>query len=77
MKNLSDFAGQNSLITLAALAIGEAPPHSIRDQKWLLILSGVVLANQRGDNSGHGIIRPSPSFRTWQAQTIRHPPQAR
>jgi len=59
MKYLTDFAGQNSLITPAALASGEQPPQSIRDQKWLLILSGVVLANQRGDNSG-----------SWNHQTV-------
>jgi hypothetical protein len=59
MKYLSDFAGQNWLITPAALAVGEPPPQSIRDQRWLLILSGVVLANQRGDNSG-----------SWNYQTV-------
>ena len=59
MKNLTDFAGQNWLITPAALAVGERPPQSIRDQKWLLILSGIVFANQRGDNSG-----------SWNYQTV-------
>src|SRR4051794_2319357 len=41
----ADFAGQNWLITPAALAVGEYPPASIRDQKWLLVLSGVVVAD--------------------------------
>jgi hypothetical protein len=59
MKYLTDFAGQNWLITPAALAVGEQPPQSIRDQKWLLILSGIVFANQRGDNSG-----------SWNHQTV-------
>ena len=59
MKYLSDFAGQNWLITPAALALGEAPPKSIHDQKWILVLSGVVVANQRGDNSGQ-----------WNHQTV-------
>ncbi|MFZ2050620.1 MAG: hypothetical protein WAU69_06780 [Solirubrobacteraceae bacterium] len=59
MKYLTNFAGQNWLITPAALAVGEQPPRSIRDQKWLLILSGVVLANQRGDSSG-----------AWNHQTV-------
>jgi hypothetical protein len=59
MKYLTDFAGQNSLITPAALAVGEQPPQYIRDQKWLLILSGIVFANQRGDNSG-----------SWNYQTV-------
>ena len=59
MKYLTDFAGQNWLITPAALAVGEQPPKAIRDQKWLLILSGVVIADQRGDNSG-----------SWNHQTV-------
>ncbi len=59
MKYLSDFAGQNWLITPAALAVGEPSPTSILDQKWLLVLSGVVIANQRGDNSGQ-----------WNYQTV-------
>jgi hypothetical protein len=63
MKYLTDFAGQNWLITPAALAVGEPPPQSIRDQKWLLILSGIVLANQRGDNSG-----------SWNHQTVSFMP---
>jgi hypothetical protein len=52
MKYLTDFAGQNWLITPAALAVGEHPPKTVQDQKWLLVLSGVVLANLKGDNSG-------------------------
>jgi hypothetical protein len=59
MKYLTDFAGQNWLITPAALAVGEQPPRSIRDQKWQLILTGVVRADQRGDNSG-----------LWNQQTV-------
>ena len=52
MKYLTDFAGQNWLITPAALAAGESPPETISEQKWLLVLSGVVFANLKGDNSG-------------------------
>ena len=59
MKYLTDFAGQNWLITPVALAVGENPPKSIRDQKWLLVLSGVVVANLKGDNSGQ-----------WNHQTV-------
>ena len=59
MKYLTDFAGQNWLITPAALAVGETPPQDIRDQKWLLVLSGVVIANLKGDNSGQ-----------WNHQTV-------
>jgi len=63
MKFLTDFAGQNWLITPVALAVGEPPAQSIRDQKWLLVLSGIVLANQRGDNSG-----------SWNYQTVSFVP---
>jgi len=59
MKYLTDFAGQNWLITPAALAVGQTHPRHIRDQKWLLVLSGVVIANLKGDNSG-----------TWNHQTV-------
>jgi hypothetical protein len=52
MKYLTEFAGQNWLITPTALAVGESPPKTILDQKWLLVLSGVVFANLKGDNSG-------------------------
>jgi hypothetical protein len=63
MKYLTDFAGQNWLITPAALAVGEPQPSSIHDQKWLLVLSGVVLANLKGDNSGN-----------WNSQTVSFTP---
>src|SRR2546421_899220 len=51
MKVISDFAGQNWLITPAALAVGESRPASIHDQKFLLVLSGVVNANLEGNSS--------------------------
>lgn len=63
MKFLTTFAGQNWLIVPAALAVGEAPPQSIAQQKWLLVLSGVVIADQRGDNSGG-----------WNQQTVSFEP---
>src|SRR5436190_9231487 len=59
MKYLTDFAGQNWLITPAALAVGEHPPKSIQDQKWLLVLSGVVIADLKGDSSSQ-----------WEYQTV-------
>jgi hypothetical protein len=49
--NLTNFAGQNWLITPAALAFGEHPPASIHDQKWLLVLTGVVAANLEGNST--------------------------
>jgi len=49
--NLTNFAGQNWVITPAALAVGEQPPASIHDQKWLLVLTGVVAANLEGNSA--------------------------
>jgi hypothetical protein len=63
MKYLTDFAGQNWLITPAALAVGEHPPASIHDQKWLLVLSGVVIADLKGDSGEH-----------WNYQTVSFTP---
>ena len=51
MKVLTDFAGQNWLITPAALAVGENPPLNIHEQKFLLVLSGVVIANLEGNSA--------------------------
>jgi hypothetical protein len=51
MKLLTDFAGQNWLITPAALALGENPPASVHDQKFLLVLSGVAIANLEGNST--------------------------
>lgn len=53
MKFLTSFAGQNWLITPAALAVGEHPPATIQDQKWLLVLSGVVFANLQGNSTAN------------------------
>jgi hypothetical protein len=49
--NLTNFAGQNWLITPAALAVGEHPPASIHDQKWVVVLTGVVTANLEGNST--------------------------
>jgi hypothetical protein len=48
---LDNFSGQNWLITPAALAVGESPPAKILDQKWLLVLTGVVEANLQGNST--------------------------
>jgi hypothetical protein len=48
---IDSFAGQNWLITPAALALNELPPTNIHAQKWLLTLSGVGMVNFKG-NSG-------------------------
>jgi hypothetical protein len=61
MKVLTDFAGQNWLITPAALALGENPPAGIHERKFLLVLSGVVIANLEG-NSGSQWLQETVSF---------------
>jgi hypothetical protein len=61
MKKLTNFAGQNWLITPAALAVGESRPASIHDQKFLLVLSGVVNADLEG-NSGSQWLYETLSF---------------
>ena len=56
---LNSFAGQNWLITPAALAVGERAPASIHDQLFQLTLSGVAMVNLEG-NSGS----------TWRQETL-------
>lgn len=51
LRIVDTFAGQNWLITPAALAVNEAPPRNIHDQKWLLTLSGVGLVNLEGNST--------------------------
>jgi hypothetical protein len=49
-KLIDSFAGQNWLITPAALALNEAPPSDLHAQKWLLTLSGVGMVNLEGNS---------------------------
>jgi hypothetical protein len=49
MKILTDFAVQNWLITPSATAVNEQI-NNIRDQRFLLILSGVAMVNFKGDS---------------------------
>jgi hypothetical protein len=53
MQTLTVFEGENTLITPAALAVGQHPPATIHDQQFLVVLSGVVLANYEGQKSGN------------------------
>ena len=46
--NAPIYAGQNWLITPAALAVNQAPPKTISDQEFLLVLSGVAIINLQG-----------------------------
>jgi hypothetical protein len=64
IKYLTDFAGQNWVITPAPLAAGESRPTSIHDQKWLLVLSGVVIADLKGEDGewGHQTVSFMPDM---------------
>ena len=50
-QSVTTFAGQNWLITPAALAVNETTPSTISDQKWLLVLTGVGIIDLRGNNA--------------------------
>src|SRR4051812_4578919 len=50
MKVIDNFAGQNWLITPAALAMNEPQPQNIQQQKWLLVLSGVAITDVNGNS---------------------------
>ena len=43
-------AGQNWMITPAALAVDERRPANIGEQHWLLVLSGVCIVDLHGNN---------------------------
>jgi len=66
MKSIDTFAGQNWLITPAALALHEGTPANIHIQKWLLILSGVGIVDLKGESQSnwhHETLLISPDFR--------------
>jgi hypothetical protein len=48
--SFSSFAGQNWLITPAALAVNEAKPSSVAEQSWLIQFSGVGILDLKGNN---------------------------
>lgn len=50
---IDTFAGQNWLITPAALAKNEPPPPDLHAQKWLLTLSGVGMVNLKGNSEAN------------------------
>ena len=51
VKFVPDNGPQNWLITPAALAVGESPPRTILDQKWLVVLTGVVEVDVQGNST--------------------------
>jgi hypothetical protein len=61
MIEATTFDGQNWLITPAALSVNESEP-SVQDQKFLLVLSGVVIVDIKG-NSGAQWRRETVSIR--------------
>lgn len=71
MKELTTFAGQNWLITPAATAVNQTPPADIRDQRWLLTLSGVAIADIEG-NSGAQWLRETVSIRPSLSGPLNH-----
>lgn len=73
MQEIISFAGQNWLITPAALAAGEQPPQHKRDQKWLLVLSGVALTDFKGNSSAqwhHETFRVMPDVQAPMQRAI-------
>ena len=49
---LTNFLGQNWLITPAAPVVGDLnKPAAFFDQTWLLVLTGIVVANLRGNST--------------------------
>jgi len=57
--NLTTFAGQNSLITPAPRALNEPPPANPADQKFLLVLTGVAIADLKGASASY-----------WRRETV-------
>jgi hypothetical protein len=59
--SFKSFAGQNWLITPAALAANEPKPTRIADQKWVVSLTGVGILDLQGNNLHDftiGVARP-------------------
>lgn len=55
----TQFAGQNWLITPAATAVNQAPPANLHEQPWLLVLTGVVIVDLKGNSAA-----------TWRHETV-------
>jgi hypothetical protein len=66
MRFITNFAGQNWLITPTALAVNEPTPSNITEQKWLLMLSGVAFVDLQGTSESywlHETLHITPNFR--------------
>ena len=53
------FAAQNWVFTPVANAVGETPERDIRNQRWQLLLSGVVLLDLKGESGA-----------SWRRETL-------
>jgi hypothetical protein len=54
MATLTNFSGQNWLITPAAPVAGDLhQPRAFFNQKWFLVLTGIVEANLQGNSTSH------------------------
>jgi hypothetical protein len=51
MIEVTEFGGQNWLITPAAVAVNQPAPKSINEQLWLLVLSGAGILNFAGQKT--------------------------
>jgi hypothetical protein len=58
--DVNSFAGQNWAITPVALAVNEAKPASIKNQKWQVVLTGVGIVDFTGNNADD-----------WRRETLR------
>jgi hypothetical protein len=58
--DVNSFSGQNWAITPVALAVNEAKPASIKEQKWQVVLAGVGIVDFTGNNADD-----------WRRETLR------
>lgn len=63
---VTTFAGQNWLITPAALAVNQAPPQNVSRQNWILHLSGVTIPDLTGTSGAD-----------WRRETLLITPDLR
>ena len=66
MKFVTQYAVQNYVITPAASAVNQSPPHGVSDQKWQLFLSGVAITDVK-----------TVSNNDWSAETLQLLPNVR
>jgi hypothetical protein len=72
MKVVEQFAVMHDLMVPVALAVGEQPPPNLREQKWLLQLSGVCIPDLQGNSADwrRETLSITPDFRSALRYTI-------